>query len=91
MKMLDDIKIALRISNTNFDDEINNLIDAAKLDLEIAGVTVIDETDALIKRAVTMYVKANFGWDNPDMEKLNAAYTTLKQHLVLCGDYNAVE
>lgn len=89
--MLDSVKLSLRISSTDFDDEINDLIDAAKLDLDISGVETIDETDALIKRAITMYVKANFGWDNPDAERLQLAYVMLKQHLTLCGDYNVVE
>ena len=49
--MLDDVKLALRISNQAYDVEIADLIDAAKLDLQISGVNKIDETDPLIKRA----------------------------------------
>ena len=98
--MLDDIKLSLRISNTAFDTEINDLIDAAKLDLGISGVEKIETkdeedklivSDPLIKRAVTLYVKANFGWDNPDSERLQESYLMLKQHLSLSGDYNVVE
>lgn len=89
--MLADIKLSLRISNEAFDSEINDLIDAAKMDLGISGVNKIDITDALIKRAITVYVKANFGWDNPDAERLQEAYVLLKQHLALSGDYNVVE
>lgn len=47
--------------------------------------------DSLIKRAITLYVKANFGWDNPDAERLQQSYLMLKQHLSLSGDYNVVE
>lgn len=89
--MLTDVKLSLRISNTAFDNEIIDLIDAAKLDLGISGVENIDITDPLIKRAVTIYVKANFGWDNPDAERLQELYILLKQHLSLSGDYNVVE
>ena len=98
--MLEGVKLSLRITNTAFDDEIKDLIDAAKLDLGISGVEKIETkdeedklivSDPLIKRAVTLYVKANFGWDNPDSERLQESYLMLKQHLSLSGDYNVVE
>ena len=91
MALLDDVKRELRISSTAFDSEILDLIDAAKLDLEISGVNKIDEVDPLIKRVITLYVKAYFGWDNPDSVKLQNAYDSLKIHLALSGDYNVVE
>lgn len=88
--MLSKVKMSLRITNTSFDTEILDLIDAAKLDLSISGVTVIDETDPLIIRVITIYVKANFGWDNPDSDRLQESYRMLKTHLSLAGDYNVV-
>ena len=89
--MLSRIKQVLRISNTAFDIEIQDLIDAAIDDLRLSGVTEVDETDPLIIRAVTTYVKANFGWNNPDSEKLNHSYSMLKMHLTLSQDYSPVE
>jgi len=95
--MLNDVKIALRISadNTAYDTEINDLISAAKADLMLAGILqnkVNDDTDPLIKRAITVYVKANFGWNNPDSEKLQQSYDMLKRHLTLSLEYTkAVE
>ncbi|NLC03180.1 MAG: phage gp6-like head-tail connector protein [Tissierellia bacterium] len=113
--MLEDVKLSLRINNTAFDAEINDLIDAAQRDLVIAGITLLSTTvtpdeipavppeteptqpadikvmDSLIQRAITLYVKANFGWDNPDAERLQQSYVMLKQHLSLSGDYNVVE
>lgn len=88
--MLDDVKLALRISNQAYDVEIADLIDAAKLDLQISGVNKIDETDPLIKRAIIVYVKAHFGYDNPDAERLQQSYVLLKQHLSIAGDYDVV-
>ncbi len=88
--MLADIKLSLRINNTAFDTEINDLIEAAKKDLSIAGVVTLEYTDPLLKRAITIYVKANFGWDNPDAERLQESYVMLKQHLALSGDYNVM-
>lgn len=90
--LLDEVKTALRISsdNTGFDAEIQTLIDATRLDLIQAGVNpdkVNDDDDALIKRAIITYCKANFGYDNPEADRFNDAYVMLKQHLCLYGDY----
>ncbi|WP_188433565.1 head-tail connector protein [Kroppenstedtia guangzhouensis] len=91
--MLDDVKQTLRIStaNTAFDNEIETLIDAARLDLIQSGVSALkvnDDTDALIKRAIITYCKAYFGYDNPDAERFTQSYIMLKQHLALASDYN---
>lgn len=94
--MLDGVKIALRISSTStiYDTEITDLINAALSDLILSGVSetkaTIDTTDSLIKRAVVIYCKANFGWDNPDSEKFKNSYEMLKSHLTLAGDYNEI-
>jgi len=93
--MLEESKQALRIKTDAFDAEINGLISAAKSDLKLSGVSeqkLNDETDPLIKRAVILYVKANFGWNNPDSERLQQAYYMLKVHLTLSQEYTeAVE
>jgi uncharacterized phage protein (predicted DNA packaging) len=89
--MLDDIKVMLRISNNAFDIEISDLIESARHDLMLSGVSSIkanDDTDSLIKRAVSLYVKANFGWNNPEADRLQKSYDLLKTHLCLAGDYN---
>lgn len=92
--MLAIVKIALRISHNALDTEIEELIDEARHDLIQSGVSSIkamDDTDPLIKRAIKTYAKANFGYDNPDADRLQKSYDMLKQHLSLAGDYNAVE
>ena len=93
MALLDDIKLTLRISNTAFDSEITDLILAARSDLKLSGVLeskVNDDTDPLIKRAIIVYVKANFGWNNPDAERLQHSYNMLKIHLALSQEYAEV-
>lgn len=91
MALLDDVKVALRISDTNtaFDGEVSDLISAAQRDLLVAGIKVTDETDALIKRAIVTYCKAHFGYDNPDADRLLKAYEMLKMHLMLSTEYNS--
>ena len=89
MAMIDKVKVALRISSatTAYDGEITDLISAAEADLLLSGVVAIDETDVLIIRAVTTYCKANFGWDNPDAERLQSSYNSIKGHLTSSADY----
>lgn len=87
MALLDEVKPALRVTTTEFDGEISGLIDACKSDLQQSGLYVVDETDPLIKRAIILYCKANFGYDNPDAERLQQSYDMLKNHLSMSADY----
>ena len=87
MALIDDIKAILRISNTAYNTEITDLIAAAKADLGICGLLDTSEMDPLIKRAITLYCKANFGFDNPDAVKLQQSYEMLRNHLSLSADY----
>ena len=93
MALLDDVKVALRISasNTSFNTEINDLIGAAQRDLLVAGIKVMDTADPLIKRAIVTYCKAYFGYDNPDVDRLIKAYQMLKMHLMLSTEYGGTE
>lgn len=86
--MMELVKGALRVTTDapGIINEIENLIEAAKLDLEIAGVKVIED-DSLIQRAVIFYCKGHFGFDNPEAERFLRSYEMLKQHLSLSGDY----
>ncbi|MBD7914556.1 DNA-packaging protein [Clostridium sp. Sa3CUN1] len=88
--MIDKVKLSLRIKNSKLDDEINDLIEACKIDLSISGVRKVELTDPIIQRAIILYCKANFGLDNKDGEKYQKSYDLLKQSLSLCGDYNVV-
>lgn len=89
--MLALVKLALRISTTAFDSEINGLIAAARADLILSGILSTkanDDTDSLIQRAVIVYVKAHFGFDNAEAERFEMAYSNLKRHLSLSTEYS---
>ena len=86
--MLEKIKLSLRIKNTKFDEEIEDLMGACKIDLKNSGVKKIDTEHVLIQQAIKLYCKANFGLDNKDSEKYKKSYESLKISLALCGDYN---
>lgn len=94
-ELLNGVRRSLRISREGiFDDEITDLIRAAQSDLELGGIIpekIYDPSDALIKRAIVTYVKAEFGLDNPDSEKYRAAYQMLRTHLMLSSEYTKGE
>ena len=90
--MLEDVKRELRITNTAYDREVLDLIEAAKLDLKIPQINELKilENDPLIKRAIILYCKANFGLDNKDSEKYQKAYDNLVEKLSLSLIYKDV-
>lgn len=90
--ILETVKRELRVKNTAFDSEIQSLIDASLLDLQIPQIArnKITESDPLIKRAIILYCKANFGLENPDSEKYQKAYDNLAQKLSLSLMYKDV-
>lgn len=84
--MLDKAKLALRITTDAFDDELNDLIRAAELDLGIAGVVVPGDTDELTGRAVITYCKLHFG--EPDnYDRLKQSYDEQKGQLAIASGY----
>ena len=91
--MLEIVKLALRITTTAFDDELNQLIEAAKIDLGIAGVvvptTTAQELDQIIQRAIVTYCKLNFGeQDRVEMyDRLKASYDEQKAQLSMATGY----
>lgn len=84
--MIEKVKLALRITTTAFDSEIEDLISAALADLGIAGVENAVETDPLIVRAVITYCKANFG-ESDEYDRLKAAYDEQKAQLQMATGY----
>ena len=94
MALLDDVKNVLRESGTQSDAEIQDLIEAAKLDLQLSGVAEIKivETDKLIVRAINLYCKAHFSYEDPKTaERFADEYVNLKKHLVISSEYTEVE
>ncbi|WP_342541043.1 head-tail connector protein [Heyndrickxia sp. FSL K6-6286] len=90
--ILEDVKTALRISHDSLDDEILDLIEEARHDLMLSGVSsekAKNDEDSLIKRAIKTYCKAEFSSDIKDAERFHLSYKLLKIHLALAGDYNA--
>lgn len=78
--MLNKVKMALRISTSAYDDELNILIAAAQQDLGIAGVVIPDQIDDIVTRAIITYCKMSFGLPE-DYDRLKRSYDEQKAQL----------
>lgn len=95
--ILSKVKVALRITTTDFDDQIKDLINAACLDLGIAGILmdtliVIGTNTAtyndLALRAVITYCRMNFGdVDDGMYDRLKASYDEQKAQMQMATGY----
>ena len=84
--MLEKVKLALRIKTDAFNSEITALINAAKLDLGIAGVELPAELDAICELAITTFCKMHFG-EPGDYDRLKRSYDEQKAQLATCTGY----
>ena len=88
--MLEKVKLALRITTTAFDSELTDLINAAKVDLGIAGVVVSATTDTnldvIIQKAIITYCKLNFG-EPDEYDRLKRSYDEQKAQLSMATGY----
>lgn len=90
MTVLDVMKLSLRIKSDAYDIEVQDLIDACLIDLNIAGVDTVDPDDALTMQAIKIYCKANFGYDE-QADRFRAAYESLKTVMALAREYDEAE
>lgn len=100
--MLKEAKLALRVTATQYETEIMDILMAGAKDLEIAGVnlhgrvsyvvendTVRDLStikDPLVKRALLTYAGMRFG-NPPNYDKLVESYETQKTQLMHATGY----
>lgn len=85
-------KDALRIplDVADYDSEIADLVFAARVALRAGGVSAqkVDEADdGFINLAIKVFVKANFGMDNPESEKLRESFDHLVTMLKGSSEY----
>lgn len=73
-------KKARRMTGNSYDTEVARLLDAALLDLGVAGVDLPTSLDPLVSQAAITYFLANFG--EPDnYDRLKASYNEQKAQL----------
>lgn len=86
--MLAKVKLALRVTTTAYDNDLNDLINAAKIDLGIAGVVLPTTLDAVCERAIITYCKLHFlGLSDNEWDRLKASYDEQKAQLTMATGY----
>lgn len=91
--LLEKVRNALRISVSNneaINDELTDLIAAAKFDLGIAGVVVPEELNEIVQKAIITYCKMSFGIPE-DYDKLKRSYDEQKAQLSNATGYTVWE
>ena len=79
-------KMAARITTTAFDTQVGDLLDAALLDMGVAGVDVPSTLDVLVEQAAITYFLLHFG--QPDeYDRLKRSYDEQKAQLSTCTGY----
>lgn len=91
-RLRDACREALRIPAgcTDYDGEIDDLIDSARAALRAGGVSkekAADESDGSVRLAIKVWCKANFGMDNPDAERYAQSFETLVTMMRGSGEY----
>ena len=83
---IDAAKMARRMTTDAFDNEVFRLLEAAELDLGIAGVEIPESVDAIVTQAKITYFLMHFG--EPDnYDRLKASYDEQKAQLATCTGY----
>lgn len=86
--MLAKVKLALRLTTTAYDNDLNDLISAARQDLGIAGVVLPSTLDAICERAIITYCKLHFlGLSDNEWDRLKASYDEQKAQLTMATGY----
>lgn len=86
--LLEKVKYALRVDEEEHNDELNDLIAAAKREIIEAGASeykVVDGDD-LIRRACILYCKAHFGSDD-NKERFAMAFEKMLIKIALLSSY----
>lgn len=86
MALIDTCKMAMRVTTSAYDTEIQTYIESAMLDLGIAGVEIPQTADALVSKAVLTYVRMSFGSPS-DYDKLKESYDEQKAQLMNATGY----
>lgn len=79
-------KLSARITTNAFDSQVEDLLNAAFLDMGIAGVGVPAELDSLVRVAAITYFLMHFGQPD-DYDRLKASYDEQKGQLAIASGY----
>ena len=85
MNIIERVRKSLNITSAAFDDELRDVVEAARRDMEMSGVprrVARDEANADVIQAIKFFVKADQSWEEPNiaarqMESYNAIVNKL--------------
>ena len=83
-------KMARRIKTDAYDQQISDLLDAAALDLGVAGVVIPAEQGLLVQTAKITYFLMHFG-EPANYDRLKASYDEQKAQLITARGYGLEE
>jgi len=83
--LIADLMKAVRATSDVAKAEVDDLANAALLDMNMRGVYPV-ELDGLVKQAIKLYCKSNYGYDK-DTDRFQKAYEALVASMALSGDY----
>ena len=81
------IKLALRVSHTKLDDDIQADIDACMADLQVCGITHAGEEDPLIFNAIKLLCRSLYTDDPAKAAAYLARYNEQKASLMMAEGY----
>lgn len=70
MDIVERVRKALNITSNAFDDELRDVAEAARRDMEMSGVprrVAYDETNADVIQAIKCFAKADQSWEEPNI------------------------
>ena len=89
MLTIKEARLAVRLSSTDFDGELQDLMDAAVLDLNTAGIAEQDD-DRLYDQALRMYLKGHWEPGTPEAADCRKIYEDIKRTLKHSSKYREV-
>lgn len=79
-------KLAGRITTDAYDEQIVDLLNAALMDLGVAGVNIPEQWDSLVRQAAITYFLLHFGAPE-EYDRLKQSYDEQKAQLATCTGY----
>lgn len=87
MTILEKIKLAIRISHSKLDEDIQADIDACLADLRLCGIVYADESDPLIFNAIKLWCRSLYTDDTTKAAEWQRRYDALKACLMNAEGY----
>lgn len=90
MNIVEKARNSVNITRNNFDGELRDVVEAARLEMEASGVPrriTRDDDNPLVVQAIKAYVKADQAWEEPDIaQKQSEAFDKIVNKLAMTFD-----